>query len=112
MEKLEQLFIRACKSKDPQTRVRSVYRRYYVNYTIPEPHIINILAKICDKYVPMKVTEMIYGLHPDNRWINGNGEDEYNYTIISLNVLINKIRFSETNKFPGITSPAMFRKTT
>lgn len=66
MNSLDQLFIRACKSKEPRTRIRSVYNRFYLrNLPHKDIHIIGILANLCEKYTPMTASELITELSPE-----------------------------------------------
>lgn len=109
MNKLDQLFIRACKLENPHKRVFSVYKRFYCrDIKNPEPHIINILAKLCDKYVPMTTTHLLGVLDPNH--IQFFIREDYDYNQACLQTLISRIRLSEVSKFPGLTSPARFRR--
>jgi len=107
MEKLTQLFIRACKSRNPQVRVRSVYRRFYGDYSNPEVHIMGILAAICDEFLELKVLDIISEMNPDNAWKYGKS-DSYESAVIKF--LTSKIRLSEVSRFEGLQAPLMFRR--
>lgn len=50
MNNLEQLFIRACKAKEPRKRLNSVYRRFYLVDEDTSYGIGRILLQICEKY--------------------------------------------------------------
>ena len=104
---IEQLFIRACKVLDSDKRIRSVYRRFYCLDGNPEPHIILILADICDKYIPMKISEVIDALNPSQSWNHQNSK--YVCNDVCLSALISRIRLSNIDSFPGISTPAKFR---
>lgn len=108
MRKLDQLFIRACKSKDPSTRVISVYRRFYlrgIHNEKPEPHIVVILAKICDAFCPFTTVGIMQKLSPSNGW----EYSDVDFNSLCMKILISKIRFTDAVKFPGLTKPAFFR---
>ena len=70
MDNTTLLFIRACKSKDPRTRIESVYRRFYLSASTEEQeqkHIVIILAKVCDTAkIPITFVDLIDELQPDH----------------------------------------------
>ena len=103
MDKTEQLFIRACKSKDSYTRLKSVYKRYYLYNDDWEHHTLLILSKICDKYLNLSVVDIISGLAPGQHFKAGN------YTQRSLDYLIIQIAHTEIKRFEGLSSPRRFR---
>lgn len=109
MSNTELLFIRACKSKHPHQRVRSVYRRFYLNceYDHATEYIANLLVNICDKYNLMSTGDMVIAVHPANRWKYGNEDDSY-WTAI-FNITLSRIRLTEVKKFPGFIPPRSFR---
>ena len=107
MKKLDQLFIRACKTLYPERRVRSVYRRFYTRQSVPDVYLIGALARLCDKYVPMSAVDLIQELSPEQAWRNCSSG--YSYDKVCLRVLINRIRFSEKCEFPGMVAPLRFR---
>lgn len=110
MNNLDQLLVRACKSKEPEIRLRSIYRRFYFS-TDDEIRVrvslVAILAKICDDNLTSTVTEVITGLSP-NRYNQLNVEIEYLDRALSF--LISKIRLTRIDEFDGLTPPAKFRK--
>ena len=58
LTKLEMLWIRASKSKEPEKRLVSFYRRFYTRHSskVEEVRVITtILAELCDKYFPVKL---------------------------------------------------------
>lgn len=106
MNKIEILFIRACKSLEPQRRVLSAYCRFYGKYTDPEKHIILVLADICDLYAPMRILDLIANLDP--RKIATSESQPYSVT--ALRALIYHLRFCNTKKLPGYSPPTRFLK--
>ncbi len=109
MNKIDQLFIRACKSYEPTIRLRSVYRRFYLSgrasEKVYEGAVISILSRICDKYVPFRSEDLIEQLDPDH-WISRELES-YNKRV--LRAIIYQIRMSPVASFPNLTSPRKFR---
>lgn len=108
MDKTEALFIRACKSKQPFTRVQSVYRRfYYAGKGDNSPHIVSILTRISEKYCPMSLSTFITSMNPDNKWLYGDESMSYYETVLSI--MINHIRYTPVDKFPGLPQPLRFK---
>ena len=107
MDNTTQLFIRACKSKNPEKRINSVYRRFYTHHSDADIHIINILSRICDMYLKLRVVDVISEISPEKAWLTCNGE--YNYNKACLSVLTSKIRLSEVKVFNGLSKPLMFK---
>ena len=65
MTKIDQLFIRACKSKDPYKRLKSIRRRFYIRLNDDDKYITMKLAEICDTYIPVKSIKIFEDLtHP------------------------------------------------
>lgn len=108
MTKTDQLFIRACKSKNPLTRVQSVYRRFYIEKNNTHPYIAMILAELCDRFNTFTTTQFILEMSHNNNWRYGN--DAYSFYLQCINRLISKIRFTDGAKFVGLTAPLAFRK--
>ena len=111
MDKLDILFIRACKSQNPNKRLLSLYRRFYSPITAnPEQYIVVILSKLCDKYCRLSTIEILNELDPASiRWVYGGGE-KLNYYQKCIKVLVSKIRLEKVSVFEGFISPARFRK--
>jgi hypothetical protein len=113
LTKLEILFVRACKSKNPKRRLNSVYRRFYCRNNTPETYITSILSRICEENNLLSVTDLIEKLSISNRWkysntdINMNSLTEYSRLILSI--MISTIQLTEIKRFPGFISPAIFR---
>lgn len=109
MNKVDQLFVRACKSEDPDTRLKSVYRRFYCygSEVNNKAHIINILARISDEYLGIKIENLIEELNTDKGWYYGLTESS-DYFDQWIAVLVSKIRFSEVSKFEVLTRPVMY----
>lgn len=109
MDKVEQLLIRACKSNDPARRLLSVHRRFYGAYKNNNARnlvcIIGILAPIVDKYKPYpSCADVINEIARPTTIF-----DERDGLARALQMLIHRIKFTEHNKLPGLTSPLLFR---
>jgi hypothetical protein len=59
MNKIDQLFIRACKSKSAYKRLKSIRKRFYISLNDDDIYITMKLAEICDKYLPVKATKIL-----------------------------------------------------
>jgi len=109
MHKVEQLVIRACKSKDPNTRLRRVYDRFYLRSASDNLYrdaMVHVLANICDKHLDLTVIEVISGCQKDRLFPRA---DQPSFEERALNYLISKVRFTEVIKFEGLTHPIHFR---
>lgn len=112
MDKVKQLIIRACKSNNPELRLKTLYRRFYLlNADDDTMHfsMAGILASICDEYLTIKTSRMVSDLCPGNRRKFGI-EDGDNYWQSMVKVLTSYIRLSDKESFPGLTPPVMFRQ--
>lgn len=60
MNKIDQLIVRACKSLDPDTRLESIIRRFYLaGSKTNELLIISLLSSVVDNYHPIKSSKLI-----------------------------------------------------
>jgi len=112
LSKLDQLFIRGCKSNDPSKRVVSVYRRYYHRNCDPTSPLVSILSKVCQQYSLMSTFDTLCALHPNNRWKLSEEpslDSPENYNDLCLKYLINVIRFTANDKFPPMPYPAIIK---
>tara|TARA_R110002072_G_scaffold299355_1_gene474686 strand:+ start:1313 stop:1645 length:333 start_codon:yes stop_codon:yes gene_type:complete len=108
MNKIDQLFIRACKSRNPKKRVLSVYRRFYCSRDNVEFYVAGTLTDIVDKNLDYSASDMLSDMNPDNAWRWVEGDASYWERVNA--VLISKIRLSKIDKFEGLTAPLMFKK--
>ena len=108
MDKTTQLFIRACKSKDSYTRLRSVYRRFYLDDLNWEPHVVLILSRICDNYLNLSTIDIITGVSPHKDWMYPEElRDDYHYKALSY--LSTVIAHTKIDNFEGLSRPRRFR---
>lgn len=107
MNKLEMLWVRACKSTDPKTRLASIARRFYLNDE-PEGLLVSVLGELTTKYEIVTAQDAItYFLRPTLPY----DEPESRTTRqMALDFLIDAVRYSPGNKFPGMIPPLIFRR--
>jgi len=112
MNKIDQLIIRACKSKNPDTRLKSVYRRFYCSdEELFFASITGILARLCEDNLSFTVGALITELNPGNGWkygVNTIARD-YNYWEHCSKVLSSRIRLSMVSEFDGLSIPRRFK---
>lgn len=107
MDKLDQLFIRACKSQDPFKRLLTLHDRYY--YRMPDrvPYINVILSKLVEKYKLVTIVNLVMDLnYENNSWRSPGGD----YNAFVMRTLVKYIRFASVDQLPGLTRPAIFRE--
>jgi hypothetical protein len=111
MDASTQLFIRACKTKNPLKRVERVYKKFYLYQSQPvdKHHIVNILLDICQKGDVLTVRTMVNALDPDQFGYYGLSDGD---TFIEkvFKILVSKIRLCRVSKFGGFISPIKFRR--
>ena len=96
MDSLTQLWIRACKSKNPTLRLRSVCRRFYLN--VNDRVIVSSLGDIVDGYCPMKTMDLLREL--DSPYYQDLSREE---TLVRI--LRHRIAFTKKDKFVGMKTP-------
>lgn len=109
-KKLEVLFIRACKAREPMKRCASVYKRFYYRSIQADfyEHLSVILKDITDKYVTFNLSEFITELSPRNDWKH-TGEENHFYKRVAKQ-FIKAIRFTSNDEFPeSMPIPLRFR---
>ena len=110
MDKIEQLWICACKSKNPYKRVLTLHKRFYGAYEDNElankVAVTGLLVQIVDKYVPMTASELIGKLQ--HTYFFGKGVEEC-IRNKSFEVMISRIRLSRAECFEGLIPPLRFR---
>lgn len=105
MNKIDQLFIRACKSKNPYKRLKSIRRRFYIHLDNDDKYLTIKLAELCDKYLPIKANKILEELtHPFIM-------HELSIQEKLFHLFLNNIRFAEVSVFPNLIPSAMFRNT-
>lgn len=105
---VQTLFIRACKSKDPEKRVDSVYRRFYLPYNESDTNAIiaSLLIEIIEEYTPIRLHNLLRELSPQAYFYN----PEVEYWTKVKKILISHIRSSHKDRFGNMRAPLVFRK--
>ena len=98
MNKIEMLFIRACKSYEPSIRVTSVYHRFYGDYGSTQNTIAlcSILSELCTKYgliTVSRLTNNVLSLHL-------RGQHPKPMQNLLLSTFIEAIRFTNVDTLP------------
>jgi len=115
MDDLTQLFIRACKSRNPKARVKSVYRRFY-QYCDREReqgeydgYISRILLDICIEHDLLSIHKLIDELDPDY-YMKKVMKDARGYREQVIDLCISAIRLTKKDDLKGLRPPLRFRK--
>lgn len=117
MKKLDALFIRACKSENPEVRIVSVYKRFYLRNDMEQEqlnvYLVDILERICTKYNLLNTSDLISGLSPGSHFSKDIKGEAVPYWEKVLSILISKIRLTDVEKVFGedFPSPLRFRST-
>lgn len=105
MNNLQSLLIRACKSKDPERRLKSVYKRYYYPRYNPKA-VTQILVKLSEEFYPMTATTVFEMMAPENAWLYGENNNHYEHCV---RILISHFQLAEINKLKGFRVAAPYR---
>ena len=105
MDKLDQLFIRACKVENSEKRLQSIYRRFYLPCKQFAPVTAYNLARIVDEYLNYNVADLMQDMLSSSLKVSGG----MNYYEKFLSVLISKIRYTSNTEFKGLTKPSRFK---
>ena len=109
MDNIDQLFIRACKSREPEKRILSVYRRFYLSGGEQSySHLVAILAKIINERIDYPLTDILSDLNPENPWRSASNEGSYWERVFDL--LVSKIRLARVSELQGLKAPLKLRK--
>lgn len=103
---IQTLFIRACKSKDPHTRVDSVYRRFYLHQKPHDYILSHILIDIVEDFCPISLSKLTQSLSPNGFYIASDDP----YWTRAKKVLTSHIRLSHRDCFGNMRVPKMFRE--
>ena len=98
MDKTQALIIRACKSHNPERRLKRIYESVYYN-DYDSRHMLAILLEIVEKYELIKIKDLVDALNPVNAWKYG-GSDTLNYTENVCKVFVSAIRLTGISKLP------------
>lgn len=112
LSKAELLFIRACKSRNPEHRINRLYRMMYMGLLpVDEQQVLYILGIIhekCYKYHHKGVVSLIYATSPQNRLMLGCTMDSSHNDVFKA-VIISTLRDMAIVDIEGWIHPARFR---
>lgn len=110
MDNMTQLWIRACKSKDPMKRLESLVRRYYGTNVdtvdgLVEDLICHNLVEVCEYFLPIKPSTIIKEF---------NSLDSFRYPDMTdngkfLKVHLDHIRQHKVKNLEGLRTPLRFK---
>lgn len=109
MNKLQLLFIRACKAKNPSVRVKSVYKRFYNRQYYNERDMAAILLTVVEECYPIPARKLIDELNPAHAWLYEKHDEKLTYHHHVLNVLITHLRLADASRISGWIYPAWVR---
>jgi len=117
MDKIDMLFVRACKSSDAVKRIKSIYKRFYAIRKEDldkafEQNIVHILASIVDKHYPMRLADYLRSRGEHKFHCSLLKDCEYNDFDADLRAIINHFRFMLGEDFRklGVIVPIIFRR--
>jgi hypothetical protein len=111
MDKVQMLFVRACKSKNPAVRVLSVYRRFYCrcdDQRMIDFAVSSLLIDICDKNNIVTLSRVFSDLYPDDL-ISERKLDSSNYWSSVRKLVTSYIRWSNIDEFSDFIIPLRYR---
>lgn len=108
MDKIDQLFIRACKSRSPEQRVRSVHKRFFFSCGEDNKTIITRLSSIYDAYCRVDTIKLLADISPVN-FIWKYNKGYYDFEEACITALIQYIRLCKRECFPDLIPPKRFR---
>ena len=119
MNKYEMLLVRACKSKEPFTRIQSLYKRKYLvfdqYYDQYYDIMINDLSDLCDKYnlcTINKYNKELNNIILRELYFTTNNYGSLNFNEVKklqLMTLISIIRYISVDKFDNFIPPKKFK---
>lgn len=111
MNKTEMLFVRACKSKDPIKRLKTLHKRIYIYSSEKETqkNIVHVLSKLCMEYSLIDIVKFIHNINEtsDRYYFFENQVPIFNTAC--LDVLVSAIRFAKASELPDLIPPARFK---
>jgi len=106
LNKIDMLFVRACKAPNARERVLAVYRRFYCRYpgeNLNVKYAARCLFKIVEAVKPIPAVELIEKLAPS--WY-GTKRD---YWERALEAAISRLAITERDRLPDYVPPLAFR---
>ncbi len=108
MDKNTQLWIRACKSKNPRVRLTSLVHRMYsydYNKEYEQAILIANLSEIVDKYCDLSKANMMNKIFYPEVW-----DEDKSIKEITISVLCSSIRFTGKDKLEGLATRTKFKE--
>ena len=105
MDKYEQLFIRACKSQNAKQRIKSTYKRFYLQDEINDYHIATILMEICEKFNLIHLSKFVEEID----FLQKFSKKDLSYWEKVVQTAISTIRCARVSKLDGFITPRKFR---
>jgi hypothetical protein len=110
MDKIDQLFIRACKSGGNEIKkIEKLYKRFYLNRENIEVFVAGVLTRLADQYLKLKPSDMIYAFNPAEAWRYGI-EAKDSHDMRTIKILKSKIAFTHKERFQGLSVPSALRR--
>ena len=112
LSKLQILIIRACKSHQPERRLTSIYKRFYLsdNDNIKMNLIMMLSTVVQDANITISLSTVHESLNPNAFRYNFCKTQEYDFNNAFLWMMIDQIRFSDISLFKGYVYPVRFRR--
>lgn len=105
MDKLTQLWIRACKSEDSTKRCNSILRRFYIVIVDPDAlhtAIIRHLSPIVDQFCKYDTLNMISDLENITHTFRKDTPNDTTYRENAMYMLMSKIACTKKSEFEGV----------
>lgn len=109
MDNITALFIRACKSSDPEKRVRSVYRRFYGSTKLCNAQLAYLLGEIVEEYNLISITALISRLDPVHIYFYNHSHVPVEYADRCLIVMRSILRYTSIDQLPDYPVARKYR---
>ena len=103
-QKIDRHWIRACKSKDPHTRIKSVYKKFYYSKNPSTWYQCYLLISVINRNMPplstqTLINEIQHEIQIDTLYLKNNQQPIENYI---LKILINHVRFMKASEIKNL----------
>lgn len=115
MDKTTNLFIRACKSDSQNTlrRLRRLFNMFYLrqeDVNRIDQELLHIMSGIIDDHCPLTMRRYLIDLQQQKSYYMFSEEELPSEAYFTLQVLINRIRFTNVDEFVGYVKPIKWRR--
>lgn len=111
MDKLHQLVIRACQTRNPVQRLSTLSNRFYRHSSGDKntsDNLVKLLAEVADQYLDLKLYDVTEIINNENIWKYGIVEsDTINFKLIKY--LIAEFQACNKAKLKGLSVPAYIK---